>query len=322
MTTVQLPSFRDVLLASERLHGRVRCTPVMRSDAFDRRSGLEVHFKCENLQEGGSFKLRGAYNALLAAAAGSTRIATHSSGNHGAALALAARALGRPCTVVVPRDASGIKIRAIEQAGARIVYCEPGMDARAAALARLIAVEPAQVVHPFDDSAVIAGQGTAALELLSTCTALDAIVCPVGGGGLLGGTALATRALSPQTSVVAGEPAAADDAYRSLTTGTRLGAGNPVTVADGLRGSIGVRNFELMRRGVKEIITVSEAEIIAAMRITLQDLKLLIEPSSAVAVAVVLSGRARTLGRRVGLLISGGNVDLDACPYLSGRHFA
>ncbi|MGD9597815.1 MAG: threonine/serine dehydratase [Steroidobacteraceae bacterium] len=321
MATESLPDFAAVVAAAGRLQGRVRRTPVTRSDAFDARAGRQVFFKCENLQAGGAFKLRGALNALLALPGDAqvTRVATHSSGNHGNALAIAARSLGLACTVVVPEGSVRSKVAAIEAAGARVVYCRPGIDAREAALAEVLAREGAHPVHPFDDADVIAGQGTAALELLAEPLDLESLIAPVGGGGLIGGTALAVRGLTDACTVIGAEPAAADDAWRSFTSGRRVGAGVPDTIADGLRASIGVRNFELLRSHVDEVVTVAEADIIAAMRIVLEDLKLLIEPSSAVAVAAVLGGRATKLGRRVGVILSGGNVDLAQCPYLSGR---
>ena len=317
----RLPEFADVVAAAGRLQGRVRRTPVMRSDRFDERAGRRVVFKCENLQQGGAFKLRGALNALLALPGDSrvTRVATHSSGNHGNALAIAARSLGLACTVIVPQGSARPKVAAIEAAGARVMQCAPGIAAREAALAELVAREPAHVVHPFDDFDVIAGQGTAALELLSEPLDFGTLVAPVGGGGLIGGTALAVRGMADGCTVVAAEPAGADDAWRSFTSGRRVWVDAPATIADGLRGSIGVRNFELLRRHVDEVVTVSEAEIVAAMRIVLEDLKLLIEPSSAVAVAALLSGRATRIGSEVGVILSGGNVDLDQCPFLAGK---
>lgn len=316
-----LPDFAAVVAAAGRLQGRVRRTPVMHADRFDERVGRRVVFKCENLQTGGAFKYRGALNALLSLPpdSGITRVATHSSGNHGTALALAARSLGLECTVVVPAGASRPKVAAIEAAGGKIVHCEAGLAAREAALADLLAREPAHLVHPYDDADVIAGQGTAALELLSEPMDFDTVIAPVGGGGLIGGTALAARGLLAECTVIAAEPAAADDAWRSFTSGKRVGAGAPDTIADGLRASIGGRNFELLRRHVDEVVTVSEAEIVAAMRVVLEDLKLLVEPSSAVAVAALLAGRATNCGEHVGVILSGGNVDLDRCPFLAGR---
>jgi threonine dehydratase len=219
----------------------------------------------------------------------------------------------------MPRDSAKTKIAAVRAAGGQVHFCEPGLAAREAALAALLEHEPAHVVHPFDDASVIAGQGTAALELMAAEPELDAIVAPVGGGGLIGGTALAVRGLMPSCRVIGAEPATADDAARSLRSGRRESAGVPSTIADGLRGSIGVRNFALLAAHVDEIVTVSEAEIVAGMRVALEDLKLLVEPSAAVAIAAVLSGHAHALGDRVGVILSGGNVDLDACPFLAGR---
>jgi len=304
-----LPGFADVVRAAGRIGPRISRTPVARSDAFDARSGLQVFFKCENLQRGGSFKLRGALNAVLSLdpGAGVTAVATHSSGNHGHALALAARERG---------------LAAIERAGAHVVPCEPGIAAREAALAELLRRVPAHVVHPFDDARVIAGQGTAALELLAEVPDLDAVCVPVGGGGLIGGTGLAVRGAAPRCRVIGAEPAAADDAWRSLRSGRRESAGIPQTIADGLRGSIGVLNFELLRRVADDVVTVPEAAIVQAMRIVLEDLKLLVEPSSAVPVAAILAGALGPAARRVGVILSGGNVDLESCPFLRGERMS
>jgi threonine dehydratase len=313
------PEFADVVAAAARIAPHVIRTPVMRSDAFDARCGRRVFFKCENLQTGGAFKYRGAMNTVLQLDPARTPlVVTHSSGNHGNALALAARARGMRAVVVVPRDSARVKVANIEAAGARIEYCEPGLAAREQKLREVLEREPGEVVHPFDDARIIAGQGTAALELLTEIADLDVISTPVGGGGLIGGTAIAARCLVPGIRVVGAEPANADDAYRSLKSGVRCAVQTPDTLADGLRGSIGVRNFELLRKLVDDVIRVSEAEIVAAMRITLQDLKLLIEPSSAVAVAAALAGGLGKSGQRVGIVLSGGNVDLDACPFLRG----
>ncbi len=314
-----LPTFGDVVAAAARIGPHIVRTPVMRSAAFDARVDRRVFFKCENLQTGGAFKYRGAMNTVLQMDPVRTPVVlTHSSGNHGNALALAARARGMRAIVVVPRDSARSKIANIEAAGARIEYCEPGLAAREQKLAEVLAREPGEVVHPFDDARIIAGQGTAALELLAEIPGLDVITTPVGGGGLIGGTALAAKSLAPGIRVVGAEPANADDAHRSLKTGVRSAVQVPDTIADGLRGSIGVRNFELLRTRVDDVITVTEAQIVDAMRIVLQDLKLLIEPSSAVAVAAVLSGRMGAAGQSVGIVLSGGNVDLDRCSFLRG----
>ncbi len=314
--TAGLPDFADVVAAAGRLGPHVVRTPVMRSAAFDARVGCQVFFKCENLQTGGAFKYRGAMNVLLQLDAERTPVViTHSSGNHGNALARAAQARGMHAIVIIPRDSARSKIAAIEAAGARIDLCEPGLPAREQRLAEILAHESAELVHPFDDERIIAGQGTAALEFMSEVPDLDVISTPVGGGGLIGGTALAARALSPKIRVIGAEPEQADDACQSFRSGKRRAVNAPNTIADGLRGSIGVRNFELLRRLVDDVVTVSEIEIVNAMRVVMDDLKLLIEPSSAVPVAALLAGKLGK-GPRVGVVLSGGNVDLGLCSFL------
>jgi threonine dehydratase len=292
----------------------------MRSAAFDARTGRRVYFKCENLQTGGAFKFRGAMNvALQLDPARTPLLVTHSSGNHGNALALAARARGMQAIVIVPRDSSRAKIAAIQAAGARLELCDPGLPAREQRVAEVLAREPGELVHPFDDDRIIAGQGSAALEFLAETPALEVISTPVGGGGLIGGTALAAKAMSPGIRVIGAEPEQADDAYQSFRSGERRAVRTPDTIADGLRGFIGVRNFALLRSHVDDVVTVSEAEIIAAMRIVLGDLKLLIEPSAAVPVAAALAGKLGRPGERVGIVLSGGNIDLEQCPFLRGE---
>ena len=316
----KVPEFADVVAAAARIAPHVLRTPVMRSAAFDARVGAQVFFKCENLQTGGAFKFRGAMNVLLQLDPARTPlVVTHSSGNHGNAVALAARARGVRAIVVIPRDSARSKIAAIEAAGARVELCDPGLPAREKRLAEILASEGGELVHPFDDERVIAGQGTAALELLAEIPELDVISTPVGGGGLIGGTALAAKGTVPGIRVVAAEPETADDAYQSFHSGERRAVIAPKTIADGLRGSIGVRNFELLRRLVDDVVTVSEAQIVDAMRIVLADFKQLIEPSSAVAVAALIAGKTCARGQRVGVVISGGNIDLDRCPFLRGE---
>jgi threonine dehydratase len=316
----RVPDFADVVAASARLAPHVVRTPVMTSAAFDARVGSQVFFKCENLQTGGAFKFRGAMNVLLQLDPDRTPlVVTHSSGNHGNALALAARARGMRAIVVVPRDSARSKIAAIERAGGRVELCDPGMAAREKRLAEILASEGGELVHPFDDDRIIAGQGTAALELLAEIPALDVVSTPVGGGGLIGGTALAAKGTCPRVRVVGAEPEQADDAFQSFRSGERRVVTSPRTLADGLRGSIGVRNFELLRRLVDDVVTVSETQIVDAMRTVLADFKLLIEPSSAVAVAALIAGTTCERGSRVGIVISGGNVDLDLCPFLRGE---
>jgi len=333
LSDIDLPTFDDVVAAHDRLRGRVLRTPVLGSPRFDERVGRRVLFKCENLQHAGAFKFRGASNALLqlealraaetGAAGGGARVvarvvATHSSGNHGAALARAASQIGWRCVVVVPHDASPVKTAAIRAAGAELVTCEPGLAPREAALAEVVARTGAAVVHPFDDARVIAGQGTAAMELLSDHPDLDVLTAPVGGGGLLAGSALAARAMAPACRVVGAEPEVADDAARSFHGGVRVGMqGSPPTIADGLRGSIGVRPHALFRAQVDDVVTVGERAIVDAMRIALEDLRLLVEPSSAVPIAALLAGRIGAPGQRVGVIVSGGNVDLSVCPFLN-----
>ena len=314
-----LPTFADVVAASDRIRGHIVRTPVMRSDSFDARVGRRVFFKCENLQRGGAFKYRGALNAVLPLAGDGKGIATHSSGNHGTAVALAAKVCGLKAHVVVPRGSARPKVAAIERAGAEVIICEPNFAAREAALKDLASRSEVHVVHPFDDARVIAGQGTAALEFLCEEPELDVLSTPVGGGGLIGGTALAVKSIARNCTVVGAEPAQADDTYRSFRSGSRQSVQAPQTIADGLRATLGVLNFELLRRYVDDVVVVSEREIVAAMRIVLQDFKLLIEPSSAVPVAAVLAGKLGSDGQRVGIVITGGNVDLEECPFLRGE---
>jgi threonine dehydratase len=315
-----LPAFADVVAAAARIGPHIVHTPVMRSAAFDARAQAQVFFKCENLQTGGAFKYRGAMNAVLQLDPAVTpRVITHSSGNHGNALALAARARGIHAIVIVPRDSPRSKIANIEAAGARVELCDPGLPAREKRLAEVMLSEPGELVHPFDDSRIIAGQGTAVLELLAEVPGLQVVSTPVGGGGLIGGSALAAKALVPTIRVVGAEPEQADDAFRSFRSGERRAVVSPNTIADGLRGSIGSRNFELLRSHVDDVVTVSEAQIMEAMRIVMNDLKLLIEPSSAVPVAAALAGKLCGPGQRIGIVLSGGNVDLNLCPFLRGE---
>src|SRR5882757_1877058 len=255
-----VPTFADVAAAADRIGSRLARTPVMNSVSLDKRTDRRVVFKCENLQHGGAFKYRGALNAILplAMAGNVSAVATHSSGNHGTAVALAAKVCGLDAYVVVPRDSARPKIANIEKAGGQLIFCEPGLPAREAALAEVIKRTDAHLVHPFDDARVIAGQGTATLELLAEEPDLDVICTPVGGGGLIGGTALAAKAMAPQCRVIAAEPLNADDAYRSFRDGKRQSTTAPATIADGLRGSIGVLNFALLQSHVDDVVTVTE----------------------------------------------------------------
>ncbi len=321
-TAREVPAFADVEAAARRIAPQVRRTPVVTSPGIDRTAGVEIAFKCENLQRTGAFKFRGASNAVLAlsdrdAADG---VCTHSSGNHGAAVALAARLRSIPATVVMPAGAPRVKRRAVESFGAQVVECEPTLAAREAALRAVVARRSGRVVHPYDDFHVIAGQGTAALELLDDprtapwCEPLagpvDAILAPVGGGGLLGGSALAGAHRGCR--VFGAEPAGAADAMRSLRAGRIIPVESPDTIADGLRTSLGQRNFAIIRRLVEDILTVSEDSILAAMRLLWERTKLVVEPSGAVPLAALLEHGPPRGCARVGVVVSGGNVDLDA----------
>jgi threonine dehydratase len=313
---MELPVEADVFAAAARIAPFIHRTPVLTSSSLDAQFGARLYFKCENFQASGAFKARGAFNAVLSldpesAARG---VATHSSGNHGAALAMAAARRGIPAWVVVPTDASGFKRAAIARYGARVVDCAPGQANREARLAELVAECGATVIHPYDNSAVIAGQGTAALELFEQAGALDLLLVPVGGGGLVSGSALAGRAVCPEVRIVAAEPAGADDCWQSMQTGRRVRLEQVSTIADGLRASIGERNWALISRHVDEVVRIGEAEIVAAMRLAWERLKIVIEPSSAVPLAAILHGQVPVAARRVGVIFSGGNLDLDDLP--------
>jgi len=315
MGEVNLERIRE---AHSRISGTVRRTPVLTSSRLDELSGASLFFKCENFQKTGSFKARGAMNAVLSLgdAEAARGVATHSSGNHAAALSWAAGLRGIPATVVMPRTASPIKIASVERYGGRIVFCEPTHKAREDAAARVIRETGAALVHPYNDLRVMAGQGTAALELLDEVPDLDVILCPVGGGGLLAGTAIAARALRPGILVFAGEPEGAADASESFRTGVRKPVDHPTSIADGLLAFVGDLTFPVILRDVNAIATVSDAEIAAAMRQLLEVLKIAVEPSGAVPYAAVAGRKLDVAGRRVGIILTGGNVDLERLPWL------
>jgi len=310
-------TFDDIRKAAERIAPYVHRTPVLTSSSLDERFGGQLFFKCENFQRIGAFKARGATNAVFSldeerAGAG---VATHSSGNHGAALALAASLRGIRSWIVVPTDAPVVKSESVRRLGANFVSCEPGLANREAALEKVLADTGAEMVHPYNDWRVIAGQGTAAMELLEDQPELDLLMTPVGGGGLLSGCAVAAKAMRRGIEVIGCEPAGADDAQRSFRSGELQAMPNPRTVADGLRGALGTRTFAVIRTLVDDIVTVSEDEIIAAMRLVWERLKIVIEPSCAVPVAALLSGAVRLDGRKAGIVLTGGNVDLDNLPW-------
>jgi len=318
-----LPTVVDVIAAAERINGRVRRTPVLSGSDLDAELGCALYFKCDNLQIGGAFKLRGAMNAVwsLSDAEAARGVATHSSGNHGAALARAARARGIPCHVVVPEGTVATKLRNMSEQGAILHFCAPTQAAREATLAQVLTETGAVSVPPYDDARVIAGQGTAALELLEEVPDLDVLIAPVGGGGLLSGTALVARAHAGARGgaikIIGAEPLGANDTALSFAAGHRVSVATPNTIADGLRATIGIRNFAIIHRDVDAIWTADEPSIISTTRLLWERLKMLIEPSSAVAVAALIANAEPLRGRRVGVIVSGGNVDLDALPFQS-----
>ena len=312
-----VPVFNDVLEAAERVRRYAHVTPVLTSAAIDQLSGASVYFKCENLQKVGAFKFRGAVNAIfsLSEEIVSRGVATHSSGNHAAAVSLAALLRDTTATVVMPENSNLTKRAAVEGYGGRIVLCRPNQKSREEVLARVLAESGATFIPPYNDRRVIAGQGTAALEFLEQAPGLDALLTPVGGGGLLAGSALTAAAVSPATRIFGAEPEAVDDAHRSLRSGRIQGLESTETVADGLRTTLGELTFAVIRQHVEDIICVSEVEIIAAMRLVWERMKLIIEPSSAVPVAAVLKSPQLFRAKRVGIILSGGNVDLDSLPW-------
>lgn len=309
--------------ARERIRPHVHVTPVMTSATLDRRSGRRLFFKCENLQKGGAFKARGATNAVLSLddAQAARGVVTHSSGNHAQALAIAAKIRGVPAHIVMPKDAPRPKRAAVEGYGATVHLCEPTLKAREETAARLARETGGVLVPPYDHPDVIAGQGTIALELLEQIEDLDAVIAPVGGGGMITGIALAMRELAPRVRVFAAEPSGADDAFRAKASGERVLSHEPHTIADGLKTTLGALTWPVVRDLVEDVLVVEDVATIAAMRLVFERMKLVIEPSSAVPVAAVLTQRFRALEglERVAVVLSGGNVDLDALPWARPR---
>jgi len=312
-----LPCFDDVLAAAARISPHAYVTPVLRSRSLDALASAQLHFKAEHLQRVGAFKFRGACNAVWALSDAEARagVVTHSSGNHGAALALAAQTRGISCHVVVPEGAVASKLASIKRYGATVHTCAANTAAREEKCLQVQRETGGNLIHPYTNARVIAGQGTAALELLNAVEALDVLVVPVGGGGLASGTAIAAAALLPGCQVVLAEPEGAADTARSLAAGERLADFVPDTICDGLRTAVGQPNFELLRLHAVEALTVSDADTLQAMRLLWQTTKQLVEPSSAIALAAVLRHPARFAGLRVGVVLTGGNVDLDALPW-------
>jgi threonine dehydratase len=323
---VEKSTWESIAAAHARIAPRIHRTPVLRSATLDALCGAELFFKCENLQKTGSFKIRGATNAIfsLANSEAARGIVTPSSGNHGAAVACAAGWRGVPAWIVMPKNAPAVKSRAVEAYGGKITFCEPRISARNEAAARIQAETGAVLIHPYDDDRIIAGQATAAKEFLEEIEALDALLTPVSGGGLLSGSALSAKHMRPEIRVYGCEPANADDAYQSLQTGTLHSMESSDTIADGLRASLAARTFAILQKHLSGIFLVSEEEIISAMALIWERLKVITEPSSAIALAPLLkrevidsisrdAPRARRL--RIGIILSGGNVDLRALPF-------
>ena len=311
------PTLIDIRAAAQRIKPYAHRTPVMTNESLNQQVGAQVFLKCENLQKVGAFKFRGACNAVysLTAEEAARGVCTHSSGNHAAALALAARMRGIPAYIVMPNNAPSVKKNAVAGYGGLITFCEPTLVARENTLERISLDTGANVVHPYNDERVITGQGTAALELLEDIPDLDVIIAPVGGGGLLSGTAIAATELKNGIRVIAGEPEMADDAFRSVKAGSIIASNNPKTIADGLLTSLGTLTFPIIQDRVEQIVTVSEMGIIASMKFIWERAKIIIEPSSAVAIGVLWEKKIDLSGLKIGVILSGGNVDLKNLPW-------
>jgi threonine dehydratase len=307
----------DIRTAAQRIKPYIHRTPILTNESLNRRTGAQVFLKCENLQKVGAFKFRGACNAVFSLddEEATQGVSTHSSGNHAQALALAAKLRGIPAYIVMPQNAPKVKKEAVAGYGGQITYCEPTLEARESTLAKIAEVTGSTVVHPYDNEHVIAGQGTAILELLEEISDLDMIITPVGGGGLISGAAIVATGIRNGIRVIAAEPEMADDAYRSMQAGEIIPSTNPKTIADGLLTSLGKITFPIIRGHVEQVITVSEPAIIEAMKFIWERAKIIIEPSAAVAVAVLWEGKIDLSRLKVGVILSGGNVDLEKLPW-------
>jgi threonine dehydratase len=314
---MRVPSFSDIESAHERIKPFIHQTPVLTSKSVNKLLDAEFFFKCENFQKAGAFKFRGATNAvgLLSETEAARGVATHSSGNHAAALALAARNRGIKAYVVMPETSPSIKIKAVKGYGAKVIFCKPTLEARESALEKAVKKTGAIEIHPYNNFNVIAGQGTAAKELAEEVNGLDIVMCPVGGGGLLSGTSIAIKAMLPGSKVVACEPAGADDAYRSFYGDKLVPSVDPKTIADGLLTSLGTMNYTIIKAKTDQIVTVSEGAIIKAMRMIWERMKIIVEPSAAVPLAAVVEKKLDVTGKRTGIILSGGNIDLEKLPF-------
>ncbi|MEJ5244186.1 MAG: pyridoxal-phosphate dependent enzyme [Bacteroidota bacterium] len=314
---MEIPQINHIREAHERIKPFVHRTPVLTSSYLNTLLGCEIFFKCENFQKVGAFKFRGATSALLSATAEELRngVATHSSGNHAQALALAAKMLGTKATIIMPHNSPSVKKNAVAGYGADIILCEPTLESRERTLREFVSQSGALFVHPYDNFNIICGQGTAALELIDEVGTLDAVIAPVGGGGLLSGTSIAVKSLLPKAKVYGAEPSGADDAARSMREGSRVTQIVPNTVADGLRTTLSDLTFSIIRQNVDDIITIDDDKIISSMRLIWERMKIIVEPSSATALAAVIAEKDKLAGSRIGIILSGGNVDLDNLPW-------
>ncbi|MCT8330305.1 beta-hydroxyaspartate dehydratase BhcB [Albidovulum sediminis] len=318
--SMHIPSYQDMLDAHDRIKPFIRRTPIRTSDYLNELAGCELFFKCENFQEPGAFKVRGAANAVfgLDEAQAARGVATHSSGNHASCLSYAAMLRGIPCNVVMPHTAPQAKKDTVRRYGGRITECEPSTSSREATFAKVQAETGGDFVHPYNDPRVIAGQGTCSRELVEDTDGLDFVVAPIGGGGMISGTCLTLATLAPETKVIAAEPEQADDAYRSFKAGHIIADDAPKTVADGLLVPLKDLTWHFVKTHVSDIFTASDAEIVEAMKLTWKHLRVVMEPSSAVPLATILKNHDRFAGKRVGVIITGGNVDLDRLPWMQG----
>jgi len=316
---MNIPTYDDAVAAHERIAPYIHRTPVLTSTYFNNETGAELFFKCENFQKAGAFKARGASNAVfgLSDDAANKGVATHSSGNHGLSLSYAAGRRGIPVTVVMPRTAPDAKKDAVQGYGGRVVECEPSTSSREAVFAEVVAETGAEFVHPYNDARVIAGQATCSKELVEEVGDLDAVIAPIGGGGMISGSCLTLSNISPTTKIYAAEPKNADDAYRSFKAGHIIADDAPDTVADGLKVPLKELTWHFVSSHVEDILITTEEEIIDAMRLVWQRMKIVIEPSSAVAIAAVLNNRPIFAGKRVGVIFTGGNVDLGKLPWMN-----
>jgi threonine dehydratase len=315
-----IPTYEDMLAAHERIKPHIRRTPILTSDYLNELTGAQLFFKCENLQEPGAFKVRGASNAVygLTEEQAKLGVATHSSGNHALCLSYAAGRRGIPCNVVMPRTAPQAKKDAVRRYGGTITECEPSTTSREETFAKVQAATGGEFVHPYNDHRVIAGQGTCAKEMMEQVDGLEFVVAPIGGGGMISGTCLTLATLAPEVKVIAAEPEQADDAYRSFKAGHIIADDAPETIADGLKVPLKDLTWHFVKNHVTDILTASEQEIVDAMKITWKYLRVVMEPSCAPPLATIIKNPEVFRGKRVGVVITGGNVDLDKLPWLKG----